>query len=564
MPDSDGAEQDLERRLATILSADVAAYSRLMAEDEEQTLRVFRGHKEIFEKLVAAHRGRVFNTAGDAILAEFGSAVEAMRCATEIQAALRTRNDQLPPNRQVQFRIGVNLGDVMVQEQDLLGDGVNVAARLQSAASPGGVCISGSVYDQIRNRLSLSFKPLGDMRFKNIPQPVRTFSIVEADGLGELPSPTATPDHRGVARYAKWLAPAAALLLLAVGGGVFWAYSSHQRRADEVTQAARSAVAKDVTDRAPPRAEAEPQKSVAVQPAPPPAPPAPAPAEPPHPPAPLAAEAISTANDGVYVGPICFGATATLAAHCLPIKATLQQGRLSGQWPGVEPGITMYLSGDVSAGGHVTIHVHGEKADGTQQAVIDFGGMLHDGVLDATGNFANGRTATLNWRLGGEGNQAAATTASDAAHPHAAAATVSPTAEPREAIVPALSTSPTAAPAAPATPISAPLAVTDGRYGGQICFGPWRADQSHCFTAEGTVQQGKLSGQWPGLNRNVTFHMNGDVSPAGRATIQMRAERADRSRGATINLVGTLHDGRLDAAGAFLNGRAASLNWRKY
>jgi len=278
VPDSDGAEQDLERRLATILSADVAAYSRLMAEDEEQTLRVFRGHKEIFEKLVAAHRGRVFNTAGDAILAEFGSAVEAVRCATEIQAALRTRNDQLPPNRQVQFRIGVNLGDVMVQEQDLLGDGVNVAARLQSAASPGGVCISGSVYDQIRNRLSLSFKPLGDMRFKNIPQPVRTFSIVEADGLGELPSPTATPDHRGVARYAKWLAPAAALLLLAVGGGVFWAYSSHQRRADEVTQAARSAVAKDVTDRAPPRAEAEPQKSVAVQPAPPPAPPAPAPA----------------------------------------------------------------------------------------------------------------------------------------------------------------------------------------------------------------------------------------------------------------------------------------------
>ena len=243
------------------------------------------------------------------------------------------------------------------------------------------------------------------MSFKNIPQPVRTFSIVEAEGLGELPSPTATPDHRGVGRYAKWLAPAAALLLLPVGGGVFWAYSSHQRRADEVTQAARSAVAKDVTDRAPSRAEAEPQKSVAVQPAPPPAAPAPAPAEPLHPPALLAAEAISTANDGVYAGPICFGATATLAAHCLPIKATLQQGRLSGQWPGVTPGVTMYLAGDVSSGGHVTIHVHGEKADGTQQAVIDFDGMLHDGVLDATGNFANGRTATLNWRRGGEGTK---------------------------------------------------------------------------------------------------------------------------------------------------------------
>ena len=132
------ATPDLERKLATILSADVAAYSRLMAEDEEHTLRTFRGHREVFEKLVELHRGRIFNTAGDAILAEFGSAVEAVRCATEIQAALRTRNDQLPEDRQVRFRIGVNLGDVMVQGQDLLGDGVNVAARLQSAAEPGG------------------------------------------------------------------------------------------------------------------------------------------------------------------------------------------------------------------------------------------------------------------------------------------------------------------------------------------------------------------------------------------------------------------------------------------
>src|SRR5229473_3063795 len=118
----------LERKLATILSADVAEYSRLMAEDEEQTLRTFRTHKQVFDSLVAMHRGRIFNTAGDAILAEFGSAVEAVRCATEIQAALRTRNDQLPESRQVQFRIGVNLGDVMVQGHDLLGDGVNVAA----------------------------------------------------------------------------------------------------------------------------------------------------------------------------------------------------------------------------------------------------------------------------------------------------------------------------------------------------------------------------------------------------------------------------------------------------
>src|ERR1700733_3515989 len=185
--DKSGAEF-LERRLATILSADVAEFSRLMGEDEEQTLRTFRGHKQVFESLVAMHRGRVFNTAGDAILAEFSSAVEAVRCATDIQAALRSRNDQLPPSRQVKFRIGINLGDVMVQGQDLLGDGVNVAARIQTAAEPGGVCISGSVHDQISNKLSLSFQSLGAMNFKNIQQPVRTFSITEAPGQGSLPS----------------------------------------------------------------------------------------------------------------------------------------------------------------------------------------------------------------------------------------------------------------------------------------------------------------------------------------------------------------------------------------
>src|SRR5271154_7301561 len=184
----DPSAQSLERKLATILSADVAEFSRLMGEDEEDTLRTFRGHKQVFESLVAMHRGRIFNTAGDAILAEFNSAVEAVRCATDIQAALRTRNDKLPPNRQVRFRIGINLGDVMLQGADLMGDGVNVAARLQTAAEPGGICISGSVHDQIRNKLSLTFRPLGDMSFKNIPQAVRTFAIAGAEGLGVLPS----------------------------------------------------------------------------------------------------------------------------------------------------------------------------------------------------------------------------------------------------------------------------------------------------------------------------------------------------------------------------------------
>jgi class 3 adenylate cyclase len=210
MPDEPSSM--LERKLATILSADVAGYSRLMAEDEEQTLRIFRGHREIFESVVAMHRGRIFNTAGDAILAEFPSAVEAVRCATEIQTAVRTRNDQFPEARQVKFRIGVNLGDVMVQGGDLLGDGVNVAARLQAAAEPGGICISGSVYDQIRNKLSLSFRSLGERSFKNIPQPVRTFSITETEDHGALPA-----RKRNLGRFYKWAA--AAVLLILIAGG---------------------------------------------------------------------------------------------------------------------------------------------------------------------------------------------------------------------------------------------------------------------------------------------------------------------------------------------------------
>src|ERR1035438_522157 len=136
LPQSD---QPIERRLATILCADIAGYSQMMSTNEERTVRVFRGHREIFESLVKMHRGRIFNTAGDALLAEFNSAVEAVRCATEIQAALRTRNDHLPPEEKMQFRMGINLGDVIIQGGDLLGDGVNVAARIQSSTAPGGI-----------------------------------------------------------------------------------------------------------------------------------------------------------------------------------------------------------------------------------------------------------------------------------------------------------------------------------------------------------------------------------------------------------------------------------------
>jgi class 3 adenylate cyclase len=409
--DNDGAAaRDFERRLATILSADVAAYSRLMAEDEEETLRVFRGHKEVFEKLVALHRGRIFNTAGDAILAEFGSAVEAVRCATEIQSALRTRNDQFPEDRQVQFRIGVNLGDVMVQDHDLLGDGVNVAARLQGAAAPGGICIAGSVYDQIRNRLSLSFKPLGDMKYKNIPQAVRTFSIVEAEGIGELPAPIDGPE-RGAGAFPRWLAAVAgALLLVAAGAGGLWLYSDHQhptpaaptvRSAAERSAAMPTPAAPEksavVTPSAAP--SAEPPRTDAAPEATPPAATTAAPVAAGEPPQPAnSASLTTTASDGLYAGPVCFGPGPVEGPGCFRAQATVRQGRITGQWPGRDPGVTMHLEGDVLPSGVVSIHMHADEASGKRRATINLTGTLLDGKLNANGAFLNGRSASLNWR----------------------------------------------------------------------------------------------------------------------------------------------------------------------
>src|SRR5271163_829004 len=160
----------MKRKIAAIFAADIAGYSRLVAEDEEETLRRLASYRAVTDDFIAKSGGRIFNTAGDAILAEFPSAVEAVRCATEIQSALQTRNEHLPPEQKMLFRMGINVGDVVVQDGDLLGDGVNVAARIQTIAEPGGICIAGSVYDQIQNKLSLQFKPLGEQQFKNIAQ----------------------------------------------------------------------------------------------------------------------------------------------------------------------------------------------------------------------------------------------------------------------------------------------------------------------------------------------------------------------------------------------------------
>jgi class 3 adenylate cyclase len=248
-----GSPPSLERRLSTILVADVFGYSRMMQENEERTVEIFRGHREIFDGLLRQHHGRIFNTAGDAVLAEFPSAVEAVRCATEIQTALRTRNEHLPPEQRMFFRIGINLGDVIVQGNDLLGDGVNVAARIQTIAEPGGICLSGSVYDQIRNKLSLQFKQLGERSFKNIAEPIRTFSITDV-GDGALPS---IPTWRRYAKQRLIAAGMSAIVLIAVAGG-YWVYRTHDtQRINEARVAAEKEAGRAAADEARMNVEAQ-------------------------------------------------------------------------------------------------------------------------------------------------------------------------------------------------------------------------------------------------------------------------------------------------------------------
>jgi adenylate cyclase len=410
MPDEKGSPQTLERKLATILSADVAEFSRLMGEDEEGTLQTFRGHKQVFESLVTMHRGRIFNTAGDAILAEFVSAVEAVRCATDIQAALRTLNDKLPPNRQVRFRIGINLGDVMVQGADLMGDGVNVAARLQTAAQPGGICISGSVHDQIRNKLSLSFLSLGEKNFKNIQQPVRTFSISEAEGVGALPA--AKPEPSGTRGGAiKWIA--AAVVLLLAGGG-YWAYTENQRSPAEQTQADATASQAQVTPSTSSPSTAAPSDATpatAPQPAETPSASPPTSANPatrtPHPRTPHASaetDATSAASthaiQGSYSGPVCFAQTEKEPHRCFKATGTITGRKISGQWfMGHEKKLLMVLDGTVATSGDVKIEMvmHSETPDGERLSTIDVTGTLHDAVINTSGTFRNGRPATLVW-----------------------------------------------------------------------------------------------------------------------------------------------------------------------
>jgi TolB-like protein/class 3 adenylate cyclase/tetratricopeptide (TPR) repeat protein len=206
----------MERRLAAILAADVVGYSRLVGEDEAGTLKALKDLRvEIVDPQIAGHNGRVFKATGDGVLAEFPSVVNAVACAVDIQRAIAQRNTGQPENRALKLRIGINLGDVVIEGEDLFGDGVNLAARLEGIAPSGGILVSGTVYDQMKGKLDIPLDYVGEQRVKNIAEPVRTYSV-RLDGL--------KPGwHLKARRYRRYL-PAAlvALILLALAGGAMW------------------------------------------------------------------------------------------------------------------------------------------------------------------------------------------------------------------------------------------------------------------------------------------------------------------------------------------------------
>jgi adenylate cyclase len=213
------AEERFKRKLTAILSADVQGYSRLMGEDEDATIRTLTSYRELMSTLIQKHRGRVVDSPGDNLLAEFGSVVDAVRCAVEVQEELRVRNAELPENRRMQFRIGVNLGDVVEEEERIYGDGVNIAARVEGLAEGGGICISGTVYDSIRNKLSLSYESLGEHTVKNITEPVRVYRM----RVGPEAAAPAVKEEKGGPKHRRWAVMSGiALLIIIIAAAIIW------------------------------------------------------------------------------------------------------------------------------------------------------------------------------------------------------------------------------------------------------------------------------------------------------------------------------------------------------
>jgi len=217
------AAEGVKRKISAILIADVAGYSKLMEADEGTTVRTLRSYRKTISSLVQQHNGRIVDFRGDDFLAEFGSVVNAVQCGVEIQDVIRSKNNDLPEERRLRFRIGINLGDVIEEEDRIYGDGVNIAGRLQVLAYPGGICISGSAYDQIKSKFALGYEDIGEHTVKNISSPIHVYRI---------PTDPASARDAGIKkaglRRSQWLALALVSLIIGTGTVAVWLLQSQQ------------------------------------------------------------------------------------------------------------------------------------------------------------------------------------------------------------------------------------------------------------------------------------------------------------------------------------------------
>ncbi len=219
--------ESLNRKLTAILSADAKGYSRLMGEDEVGTVQLLKEYREIMAQLIHQDRGRVVDSPGDNLLAEFGSVVDATGCAVKIQEKLKTKNAELSEDKRLEFRIGINLGDVLEDDERIYGDGVNIAARIEGLAQPGGICISRTAYDQVKNKLDLGYEYLGDHTVKNIAEPVRVYRVLtEPEAAGKV-----IGENRFLGSISRKTAVAAIIGLIIVAGGLIgWNIYLHQSK----------------------------------------------------------------------------------------------------------------------------------------------------------------------------------------------------------------------------------------------------------------------------------------------------------------------------------------------
>jgi class 3 adenylate cyclase len=225
------ADEGFKRKLTAILSADAVGYSRLMGDDEEATIRTLTEYRDAITALVNQHKGRVVDSPGDNVLAEFASVVDAVRCAVEIQKQIAKRNADLPENRRMRFRIGVNLGDIVDEDDRIYGDGVNIAARLESLAEAGGICISGTAFDHVKGKLEVGYKYLGEQNVKNIIEPVRIYKILlEPEDAGKI-----IGEKKSRLGQRKYTAVAAMLILLAGAFSIWIYYFRHQVKENAAT-----------------------------------------------------------------------------------------------------------------------------------------------------------------------------------------------------------------------------------------------------------------------------------------------------------------------------------------